>query len=69
MSSSEVSSIQKWHSGKLVLLWGVAAFFFWIVMLANSVRLWAVWFAYVLFCLVVSWVWFGGREGKENDKR
>ncbi len=28
-----------------------------------------VWLAYLLFCLVVTWVWFGGREGKENDKR
>jgi len=68
VSSSEVSSIQKWHIGKLVLLWGVAAFGFWLALNMESEPFVFVWFAYLFVCVVVTWVWFGGREGKENNK-
>jgi hypothetical protein len=63
-------------------LWGVCAFWFWatssgmtFVMVKFSASFNLLYLlarvcpAYLLFCLVVTWVWFGGREGKENDKR
>ncbi len=59
-----MSSIQQWHVGKLATLWGVCAFWFWVVMKVESEPFVLVWLAYMLFCLVVTWVWFGGREGK-----
>jgi len=55
-----VSSIQKWHVGKIVILWAVCAFWFWLVMGVESVPFVLAWVAYLLFCLVVTWVWFRG---------
>ena len=61
-------SVREWHVGKLVILWGVCAVWFWALTEGLSRETSAViasaWFAYLLFCLVVTWVWFGGREGK-----
>jgi len=59
-----VSSIQKWHVGKLVLLWGVCAMGFWLVTEGGSdTFVWAA-LAYLVFCVAVTWVLLSGREGK-----
>ena len=64
-----MSSIQKWHVGKFAILWGVCALWFWSLMREWCREDLSWWFAYVLFCsvvtcLVVTWVWLSGREGK-----
>ncbi len=60
-----MSSIQKWHVGMLVLLWGASPF---AVLLAAVVGgeggVVLVGSVYLLFCGAVTWIWFGGREGK-----
>jgi len=66
-------SVRNWHVGKLALVWGGCAFLFAFIVFLESANPfhsgisgigWPAWFAYVLFCMVVTWVWFGGREGK-----
>jgi len=67
-----VSSIQQWHVGKLVLLWGASPL---VVLLAALVAseggivpsgevlaVILVGSAYVLFCCAITWVWLSGRE-------
>ena len=53
-------SVREWHGGKLAMLWGVCAFWFWLVMGVESEPFVLAWLAYLLFCLVVTWVWFRG---------
>ena len=64
-----MSSIQKWHVGKLVILWSVCAAWFLVLSqgLPQEIFSWVIvlgGIAYIPVCLVVTWIWLSGREGK-----
>ena len=59
-----MSSIREWHIGKIVILWGVCAVWFWLLTEAGSQALALAWLAFLVFCVAVTWIWLSGREGK-----
>lgn len=67
-------SVREWHGGKVALVWGGCPFLFALIGFLEEAGVgragiaWAIgaWLAYVLFCVVVTWVWFSGRERRRR---
>jgi hypothetical protein len=56
--------IKNWHPGKIILLWGIAAFIWWIDDEGYRDVPEFVWQASIVVCAAATWVWLSGRERK-----